>query len=752
MNAKTIKVRGIVQGVGFRPTVFRLAEGMGIKGFVKNDGQGVTIHIEGEAVGRFLEVLIESLPPEASVSSITAEDSAFEGFAEFSILESEKGGLYPAPISPDLAVCGDCLRELCDPTDRRFEYPFINCTNCGPRYSIIREVPYDRVSTTMSVFPMCPDCQSEYNDPRDRRFHAQPNACEVCGPKYTLLDSTGDPISTDNPILEAARLIERGKIVAMKGIGGFHLLANAFDEGAVSALRMRKSRPSKPFAIMVRDLETARGFFLVNDDEARELRSPQAPIILVKKQTSFPESIAPGLDRVGVFLPYAPAHHLLFKYLSVSAIIATSGNRRDEPIVSDNDEAVRDLAGIADCFLVHNREIVGRCDDSVAFLFEGAKVLLRRSRGFVPRAIELPIEGPPVLAVGADLKGAFCVTRGNEAFLSPYLGDLRGPKSSDFFDEVLDRYLEWLDIRPRIVIADLHPDYISTIKGEELARRFGVPFLQIQHHFAHGLSVLAEQPACAAPALAIALDGHGFGPDGTIWGGEFLTLNHSEFARAGHISTVPQLGGDLAAVDAGRMSLSWLYKTFGDSARAISGKLLPPMKLDMAVIERLIAEDRPPLTSSAGRLFDTFAAISQICFKNSFEGECPQRLMAEFDPSIEGGYDFAVEGGILDPRPAIVRAVEDVLRGESGSAVATRFHRGFASALAEVAADVCRDSGICDVILTGGVFQSVVLLELTSKALRERGLKPFINRAVSPGDEGIALGQALFGVNRLVNG
>ena len=752
MKAVSIRICGIVQGVGFRPTVYRLAVEHGVRGFVRNDSGGVTIRAEGDGVAAFISALADGAPRASTIETMEVEDVEPEGFADFRIVESERLEGEVTSISPDLATCPDCLRELFDPDDRRFGYPFINCTHCGPRYSIIRELPYDRRFTSMSEFPMCADCRAEYEDVSDRRFHAQPNACELCGPRYELLDRDGEPIICDDPIGRVGDLLGAGKIVAVKGIGGFHLMADAQNETAIDELRRRKTRPHKPFAVMVDGLESARKICELSTMEGNILASPAAPILLLKRlrdpMSILPESIAPRLDRLGLFLAYAPVHHLIFAASGLRALIATSGNRRDEPIVCRNDEAIRELRGIADVFLVHNREIVGRTDDSVGFVFDGAMTVVRRSRGYVPRSIRLPISGPPVLAVGADLKGTFCITRGGDAFLSPFLGDMAGEKSAILFDELLDRYLDWLKVRPEAIVCDLHPDYISTMKAERIAERLDVPLFRVQHHFAHALSVVAEHRLPDEASLAISLDGYGYGGDGTIWGAEFLIFDYDGFERVGHIFDVPQPGGDRAAIDARRMALSWLHAAFGDRAADALPALFASLGELAEPLLKMISERRPPIASSAGRLFDTMACISGICCENTYEGECPQRLMAAFDPSIEGRYGFDFDGKVLDPRRAIRAAVLDISSGKRAATVATRFHRGFARGLVDAATKICARRSIRSVILSGGVFQNEVLLKLVVEGLRNEGLSPNWNRSSPPGDAGVALGQALFGLKR----
>ncbi|RKZ31383.1 carbamoyltransferase HypF [bacterium] len=752
MEAREIRIKGIVQGVGFRPFVYRLAVRFGIKGNVLNDTEGVLVVAEGESktLDNFIRAIREEAPRSAVIREVITKPTERTGASGFSIIRSEHRGGEVTAISPDLATCDDCLSELFDPGDRRYGYPFINCTHCGPRYSIIEKLPYDRPSTSMSPFNMCENCRTEYEDVLDRRFHAQPNACAVCGPQYELLDGQGHSVECENPIEETCNLLIAGKIVAVKGIGGFHLMADALNKHAIDALRKRKKRPAKPFALMVADIGTARLFCRISDSEAEILRSPAAPILLFEKSDTpgyrLPETLAPGLDRLGVFLAYAPVHYLIFALSGLPVLIATSGNRRDEPISCDNEEAIRALRGIADAFLVHNRDIVGRSDDSVGFVFESDMVIVRRSRGYVPRPIELPISGKPLLAVGADLKGTFALTRGNEAFLSPYLGDLAGEKSLELFEEVLERYLNWLKIEPEAIVCDLHPDYVGTIEAEKLARKWRVPLYRIQHHFAHGLSVIAEYGLPDEACLTIALDGHGYGEDGTIWGSEFLLTHYGGFERLAHIYNIPQPGGDKAAVDVRRMALSWGYAAFGEEVIGRFPELVKKLGNKTEPLLNIIRENRRPSTSSAGRLFDAVACLSGICCENTYEGECPQRLMAAVDYTERASYDFDILEMTLDPRPVIRQISVDIGNNFLPGKIAAKFHRGFANAITEMASRLCEEKGVEKILLTGGVFQNTVLLELTAESLRDIGLKLHWNKVVPPGDAGIALGQALFGL------
>jgi hydrogenase maturation protein HypF len=752
--AKEIRIRGIVQGVGFRPFVHRLATEFGLKGYVLNDTEGVLVHIEGsdDAISALIDNIEKRAPKPSHINEIQISDKPDTGAEGFVIVASEHREGEVTAISPDLATCEDCLRELFDPSDRRYFYPFINCTLCGPRYSIIRELPYDRPNTSMATFEMCEKCACEYSEIADRRYHAQPDACETCGPHYELLDSTGDHIDTFDPIAEAAVMLHEGGIIAVKGIGGFHLMADAMNIDSIEKLRLRKLRPSKPFALMVFDIEAARKICEINDSEAEYLASPASPIILSKIQSTpkikLPQTIAPGLDMMGIFLPYAPIHHILMRIAGLKFLIATSGNRRDEPIACDNEEAIHDLDGIADAFLVHNRDIIGRTDDSVGFVFEDELVLTRRSRGYVPRAIRLPVLGEPILAVGADLKGTFALTRHNEAYLSPYLGDLTGEKSVELFEEVLTRYLDWLKIAPKAVICDLHPDYQSTILAEKIAKERKIPLFRIQHHYAHALSVIAEHHLDQGKHVAVVFDGHGYGPDNTIWGGEFLTVDGTNFEREGHLHKVPQPGGDKAAKDARRMALSWAFTALGEDLETQIPEIVTSLGENAGIILDIIAQERAPITSSAGRLFDAVACLSGVCEKNSFEGECPQKLTAIADKDENSAYPFAILENILDPSPAICEIIEDRRAKVSPSIISARFHNGLAGGIIEMASRIAEKIGTSSILLSGGVFQNPLLLKLVVEGLREANLNPYWNRAIPPGDSGVALGQAYYGVLR----
>lgn len=751
MIARGIRIRGIVQGVGFRPFVHRLATRYGLKGTVLNDTEGVLVHVEGgdETIDNFVEAIEHEAPRPAQIDAIEIEDSEIIGAPDFKIIPSRHREGEVTSISPDLATCENCLGELMDRSDRRFFYPFINCTHCGPRYSIIRELPYDRPKTSMAPFDMCDDCAAEYSDISDRRYHAQPNACEKCGPHYELLDSKGEYVDHPDPVFEACRLLRDGEIIAVKGIGGFHLMADARNRATVARLRESKKRPAKPFALMVKDIDTAKKLCEVSTTEASQLETPAAPIVLLMlsrdPEIELPETIAPELDRLGVFLPYAPIHHIIMAVSGIDVLIATSGNRRDEPIVCRNDEAIQDLQGIADAYLVHNREIIGRTDDSVGFVFEGDIVLTRRSRGYVPRSVKMPVAGPPVLAVGADLKGCFAITRGNKAYLSPYLGDLSGEKSFELFEEVLNRYLVWLKVEPKAIVCDLHPDYQSTILAEKYSPEWDIPLHRIQHHYAHSLSVIAEHCLQMGPHIAVAFDGHGYGADATIWGGEFFLVDGTEYERIAHIATVSQPGGDIAARDARRMAMAWAQKAYGNNFMSHIPKIVDSLGDNVEIIAQIVSEGNTTITSSAGRLFDAVACLLDICCYNSFEGECPQKLTAIADTTEKRAYRFPIENNILDPSTAIRNIITDRDSDIPPSIISMRFHNGLAKAIVEMAEKQAANFSTKSILLTGGVFQNPLLLELVVHGLRTHGLTPHWNSAVPPGDSGVALGQALYG-------
>jgi len=680
-------------------------------------------------------------------------------------------------IAPDSTICSDCLRELFDPADRRYRYPFITCTNCGPRYSIITGIPYDRPNTTMAGFPLCPDCLAEYRDPLDRRFHAQPIACHVCGPQASLLAISGENISEgDEAVIKAVELLKSGAILAIKGIGGYHLAVDACNHDAVGRLRERKKRDEKPFAVMAASLETARELALTSEMEERLLNSPEVPIVIVRKRQDTPLSplIAPNNGWLGLMLPYAPLHHLLFaphpafghplpegegemrplalrerdrERDNFRALVMTSGNISDEPVAFEDGEALRRLAGIADYFLSHDRPIHIRCDDSVLRVFQGKPLFYRRARGYAPRAVALPFTVQPLLAVGAELKSAVCLADGNRAVLSQHIGDLQNSATLDSFDQTVTHLSGILAIKPKLVACDLHPDYLSSRFAEDT----GVPLIRVQHHHAHHASCMAEN-GLDGDAIGIIFDGTGHGPDGTVWGGEFLVGGYRDIRRAGHFRPVPLPGGDAAVREPWRMAMAYLYQALGEAAFAVdhpATRFLP--ENEMALFARMLRRGiNSPLTSSCGRLFDAVAALLNLRHTVSYDGQGAIELegLAETAENGEGeSHPYSVtlhEGASLqvDFFPMLAEILADIDAGIHSAVIANRFHQTVASAASDVCLHISAATGLDRVILSGGVFQNRLLSKMIYTALTAKGLNVFTHRLVPPNDGGIALGQA----------
>jgi hydrogenase maturation protein HypF len=752
---KAIEIAGIVQGVGFRPFIYRLATENHLTGFITNTEAGVSIEVEGskDAVGAFLARLPKEAPPLARITSILVADRPSNHEVDFRILPSRAGNDRRVLIAPDIAICSDCLGELFNRADRRFHYSFINCTNCGPRYTIVRDIPYDRARTSMAPFPMCPECQREYDDPRNRRFHAQPNACWTCGPQVELWDAGGGRRECPDPIAEAAGLLAAGEIVAVKGLGGFHLAVDAMNEAAVARLRERKRRVEKPFAIMTPTLAAVEEICHLDAVSRELLQSPAHPIVLLKKKQ--PESVAPSVAPfnrdLGVFLPYTPLHHLLFAAQRFSALVMTSGNISEEPIAIDNAEAVERLRGLADYFLVHNREILLRADDSVVRVVGGRGRQVRRSRGYVPAPVFMKEELPAVLAVGGELKNTICLTRGREAFLSQHIGDLENLESYRFFESTVAGLKRILEVEPKILAYDLHPDYFSTRWALE---QEGVERVGVQHHHAHIASCMAENHL-DGPAIGLALDGTGYGLDGKIWGGEVLVADYHGFQRLAHLDYVPLPGGAAAITEPWRMAVSYLFHYFGRDFYEFD---IPFMhRLDGRRTETLLrlmeGGFNSPLTSSAGRLFDAVAALVGIRERVNYEAQAAIELEASLeDDSRDASYPFAIQadngGWIMDARPLIVALVRDLREGVPRGVISRRFHLGFVDALVRATEMVHGRCGFNQVCLSGGSFQNSFLLEHTSRRLEASGFQVFTHAEVPCGDGGISLGQAMVAAHR----
>jgi len=755
-----IRVEGIVQGVGFRPFVYTLATGLGLAGFVGNDADGVFAEVEGPsaAVSTFLLALERDAPPLARIERVAATPMPPAGAGSFAIIASGPAGLRRTLVSADTATCADCLRELADPADRRFGYPFINCTNCGPRFTIVRDVPYDRPLTTMADFAMCELCAAEYGDPADRRFHAQPTCCPACGPRLAVLDPAGavragQALPAD-PLAAAADLLRRGLIVAVKGLGGYHLAADAANEKAVAELRARKHREDKPFAVLVADLVAARQLGEVSPAAAGLLTSSARPIVLLTRRpgAAVAAATAPGNSSLGVMLPYTPLHHLLLQAVGRS-IVLTSGNSSDEPIAYRDDDALTRLGGIADAFLVHDRAIHVRTDDSVARVVRDRPMLIRRSRGYVPEPVAVSAGFPrQVLACGAELKNTFCLAKGRHAFISQHIGDLENVATLQSFTEGIEHFRRLFDIDPRVVAHDLHPEYLSTKYALELAEADPdrLELQGVQHHHAHIASCLADNGA-DGPVIGVAFDGTGYGTDGTIWGGEFLLADLATFERGGHLAPVPMPGGAAAIRQPWRMAAAYL-----DAA----GLSEPPGGLDVirrnsdrwaAVTGMAQRGINAPLTSSAGRLFDAAAAILGVRDAINYEGQAAVELEQLADAAetgayparIEPGQPFQVRGGDL-----VQAVIDDLAAGTAPEVIAARFHHGVA-ALIEAGCLLMRDRhGLDTVALSGGVFQNLLLLGRTVTRLEARGFRVLVHSRVPCNDGGISLGQAVIAAAR----
>ncbi len=819
-----VGVRGVVQGVGFRPFVYRLALEEGLAGFIGNDTDGVTIEIEGPSASleSFLARLRSDAPPLSRIDSITVREAKPIGDTGFRIVASEVLGRVSTGIPADAATCPDCLRELLSPTDRRYRYPFLNCTNCGPRYTITRRIPYDRPQTSMARFKMCPACQAEYDDPANRRFHAQPNACWDCGPQLSLVTADGLPLldemaklpsapsiprslagwvgerkdlsdenlarkdlfalkghdfsraanapelegalapeghfseDSPDPVEQTVNLLLNGEILAIKGIGGFHLSVDATNEAAITRLRRRKHRYGKPLAVMVRDLEAGRAICDLTEAEEKLLTTPARPIVLVRKLDPSPiaPSVAPGIPWLGLFLPYAPLHHLLFADSRLQALVMTSANLSEEPIAIDNDEARARLGAIADAFLMHDREILQRCDDSVTAIVDGAPQIIRRARGFVPLGVPLPFEAPPLLAVGGHLKDVFALARGRFVYQSQHLGDLENLIGLNFFRESLDHLMRTFEIEPETVVHDLHPGYLSTEWAREWASERGLRLIAVQHHHAHIAACMAEH-AIESETIGISLDGTGYGTDGRIWGGEVLICRLDSFERFAHLDYVPMPGSEAAIREPWRMALGHLQAAGLDIESPQLLDLLGAKRQEARVLRRMIERQlNTPLTSSCGRLFDAVAALVLQRTNVDYEAQAaieleglavdePYELVdaSAYEMKFIAGNWPAREPIKISAAPMWHALIEDLRANVPEPRIAARFHAAVAAAFIRAAVEARTATGIRQVALSGGCMHNRRLARLLRTGLEAEGFQVFQHRQVSPGDGGLSYGQ-----------
>lgn len=785
-SGQTIHITGVVQGVGFRPFVYGLAQRYGLTGWVRNSSAGVEIAVDGlpDALASFGQALQTELPPLARLDHCQVTPRPVNGFTRFEIVSSLPVPGAFQPVSPDMSVCPDCLRELFDPSDRRYRYPFINCTHCGPRFTLIQELPYDRPYTTMARFEMCPACQAEYENPLDRRFHAQPIACPVCGPQVWLqqaADLTGlgnlSGLTQEDAIQAARQLLAAGHIVAIKGLGGFHLACDGTNAAAVAKLRERKFRVDKPFALMVADAAAAAHYCELSEAEKELLCGREHPIVLLKRHPDSPivPEVAPGQPYLGLMLPYTPLHYLLLEPADgfPPALVMTSGNLSEEPIAHQNDDALARLAPLADAFLLHNRDIHIRCDDSVVRLLDsrvtidetnstcrrfvpqsetpgetfGRFFTLRRSRGYAPLPVKLPYAAPPLLATGAELKNSFCLTRDRSAFLSHHIGDLENYETLRSFSEGIDHLERLFRVQPTLIACDRHPDYLATRYAQERTEREQIPLLMVQHHHAHIAAVMAEHGLSGdRPVIGVALDGTGYGDDGTIWGGEFLVADYAGYSRPYYLQPVPLPGGDKAVRAPWRMALAWLHQAgipWDETLPPVAYSLTRPLTNSLDILAHQLKTGlNAPLTSSMGRLFDAAASLIGVRQVVNYEAQAAIELETWVTEGDGAAYPFSLENGQINPTPLWQAMVQEWRAGVDAAALATRFHNSIAQMVVVVCQEIRASTGLKEVVLGGGVWQNLTLLQKTIPLLHQAGFTAYWPQAIPTNDGGLALGQA----------
>lgn len=744
-TAKIIRITGLVQGVGFRPFIYRMATQNHICGWVENNNEGVLIHAEGSEshITDFVAAIRSQAPAASHLSTLVETRTKPDSFHEFSIRKSSDLSDAVTEVSPDIGVCDACLRDMTQ-QPHRLQYPFINCTNCGPRFSIIRALPYDRTMTSMAPFVMCPQCAKEYTDILDRRFHAQPVACVECGPAYILPDGS---LETNGERLAVmlAEAIDRGQIVALKGMGGFHLICDAANETAVSTVRARKQRDGKPMAVMMADIASATNYFVLDEVESEVLQSWRRPIVLLKNKLELAPSVSRGLSSTGVMLPYMPLHYQLFEKLKTNVVVMTSGNISDEPVVIDDESAQRDLGQIADLVIGYNRDIYNRLDDSVVMVTNKKIRLIRRSRSYAPAPISMSLHTEGIFAVGAELVNTFGIGKESQIILSQHIGDLKNAETMAFFEESFGRFQSLFRFTPSVVACDSHPDYLSS----QFARSLDIPAVEIQHHHAHIASCMAEH-GLDEPVIGIALDGTGWGDDGTIWGGEYFYADLNGYERLYHFDPVPLPGGDQVTKQPWRTAFSYLYKYFGMSAfvEDEAVKLLPEFK-DLPILTQMIDKQlNSPLSSGAGRLFDAIAALTGLCVVSSYHAEAPMRLEAAIKPGVQGKYLIDIDGKVLVFRKLFRQLLDDLHNNVDTGIVAAKFHNTIIALNVLMAKKISQKTGCKKVVLSGGSFQNKYLLEHTEKLLLRAGFEVFAHQKVPTNDGGIALGQLAIAAKR----
>ncbi len=747
-----ILVTGLVQGVGFRPFVFRIATQFGLSGWVQNTNENVRIQITGKSlnINQFINNLKSGLPPAAMIEDLSVKEIDRSEFSGFRILGSNDISDQITEISPDIAVCHDCLEDMNQPGTRH-DYAFVNCTNCGPRFTIIQDLPYDRAKTTMNSFALCPDCLAEYETISDRRFHAQPTACIKCGPHYELV-AENISVSTNigDILIHISTLIDNGGIVLIKGLGGMHLACDAFNEGAVSRLRELKNREGKPFAVMFSDIDNLKLYADIDPLEEQSLTSWRRPIVLLKKKIhltppTLTSGLNAGLDLLGVMLPYMPVHFLLFRQLKTAAIVLTSGNFSNEPILIDNQQAIKMFSPHVDAMVLHNREIYNRTDDSVVKIMAGKERVFRRSRGYVPTPVRTALNMEGIVAFGAELTNCFCVGKGHKAFLSQHIGDLQGIETTQFYENTIEQFIKLFRIKPAMIAIDMHPDYISTKTGLSYSN---LPIVSVQHHHAHIASCMVEH-RLDERVIGIALDGTGYGTDGNTWGSEFMVCDLNEFERVSHFEYLPMPGGDLAAEQPWRMAIASLYQVFGADLLNLEIPFIKQMDTDKAslIIQMMAKNINCPLTSGAGRLFDAVAALLGLVHEATFQAEGPMRLESLVKPESIDQYSFTIDNTIQF-QSTILGIVEDITNGIQPDTIATKFHNTIISVIFSCANTIRMNTGINKAVLSGGVFQNKYLLEGATNLLEKNNFEVFSQASVPTNDGGIALGQLAVAAKR----